>query len=255
MWLGRWEACCENCDESIDSVWTFWVHKSVGKECGVLYHTCHGCLSHYCSRCDEDEDQIFLNFCHSCEHFYCTECSKIDVCDSCDKYFCHDCTSFFTGCAGDRCEENYFCGDCQVKCDLCNQISCKDCRTVRYSDEYTENGCACLNDCTGCNRTMCAHCMRSSSPCDMCETEVCGDCSDDEADGVLYCGECDAELCFCCRFRNFKKNGSKCSECFGIIGSAFDHVKGLHENVAQTRNSNDDGSLSDSRNHALHHPV
>jgi len=211
------ELVCKKCDDLSSSEWVR--TSSYGGGLGVT-NACHECLSHVCLRC---RCYINFKFCSGCERFYCGECSKIDGCDSCDKYFCHNCTTFGV-CFGYRCEGNIFCGDCQVKCEICNEKSCKDCRVVNS---------AFLFDCTTCKRTLCYGCICSPT-CDSCEIEVCGDCNDKEgADGVAHCDECDKELCIGCRYKDFKTNGSKCSECFGIIGAAFDHIKGLHDNSTQ----------------------
>jgi hypothetical protein len=91
---------------------------------------------------------------------------------------------------------------------------------VRYSDDCG----ACLFDCTTCKRTLCVSCVRSPT-CDMCDITICGDCNDKEgADGLAYCDDCDKELCIGCRYKDFKKNGSKCTGCYDIITKAFNQA-------------------------------
>jgi len=217
------EAICTGCCNDIDHAWVVsWPVVLSGKDSGKVQFTCHGCLTHYCPTCVDAElnEEPNLKFCFGCERSYCLDCSKIDVCNRCDKYYCHGCTSFFKGCFGGGCEENIFCGHCQVKCDVCYQTSCKDCRVVRYSDDCG----ACLFDCTTCKRTLCVSCVRSPT-CDMCDITICGDCNDKEgADGLAYCDDCDKELCIGCRYKDFKKNGSKCTGCYDIITKAFNQA-------------------------------
>jgi hypothetical protein len=219
---------CNGCDDLSSSEWV----KTYGKVFGVI-NACYECLSHFCFDCRFDQSSN-LEFCSKCERFYCSECSKIDVCNTCDKYFCHDCTSFGQ-CYGHGCEENNYCGDCQLKCEKCNGISCTDCCQVRCKDNHFAG----LNDCTTCKRTLCYDC-NDLPGCEMCKITFCSDCNDREgADGVAYCEECDIllakDLCIGCRYKNFKTNGSKCTGCYDIITAAFNQATECHQKVESSR--------------------
>lgn len=227
LWREGQSHHCKKCFRYIEGWGARWVPSTAGDTCGVLAKTCHGCLNHYCDQCwDECGNYLFLNFCCSCERYYCNECSKMRYCERCDKLYCLDCASF-SGCGGPGCRGKRFCRDCQLRCEMCDRTSCEDCRLV-WINEYLR---AMIYECVTCERVCCTHCELPSC-CHMCEISFCNDCNDEEGgNGVKTCDDCEKKLCLGCRQRDFKHDGSKCTECYGIIAAAFAEATELHQKV------------------------
>ncbi len=218
---------CKNCDRYYERHWQMsWVATS-GEKCGILSKTCSGCMHHFCEGCYDKDGEEMLKFCDSCERYYCNGCSKMRYCERCDKLLCLDCASF-SGCGGRTgCRRKSFCKDCHLRCEMCNRTSCADCRFVRIS-EYIG---AMIFECETCDRVCCNNCDFPSC-CNLCDITFCDDCNNKQGgNGVKTCDDCEEQLCLGCRQRDFKSNGSECTECYGIIAAAFTEATELHQKV------------------------
>ena len=159
LMAGRGEINCVECNELLPkTIDDDWIETDISRRYyGTHYHTCYGCLKHYCYICEIDgEDEYMLHNCNACKRDYCADCLEMTAChdcghnncDDCYEHACHKCNAkicliccedgIYT-CAYCNCNM-YYCEECSEveeneiysACGLCNAHCCNDCRLQRY---------------------------------------------------------------------------------------------------------------------------
>ena len=136
---GREEIACLECNRVLPCDIGEWIKTyTESHHYGTHYHTCYGCLKHYCYDCniDDDPEEYILNECAICRRDYCKDCSKMTHCPGCSKDICNYCYKY--ECV--KCNED-FCSECAQKgkyvrkCEYCDKCYCRECNEDDENDE------------------------------------------------------------------------------------------------------------------------
>ena len=159
---------CFECDEILPRDGGEWIQPDTSSDYyGIQFHTCSGCLKHYCYVCNIDEEKkTMLHVCGSCNRDYCKGCWKMTHCSDCGKEICYDCYKY--------------------RCVKCNEEVCPQCiireeeRVKSWEEERVE-----------------------SRQCDYCDKCYCRGCYDDEEDDIIY--KCSVRCCDDCRLGRYQR--------------------------------------------------
>ena len=180
MYRNRGAVNCLECNTSPQRNRAKWIGTATsGNNYGIHFHTCYGCLEHFCYSCNIDGvKKTTMLDCVICKRDYCKECMGMTECSGCDRNICHDCHE---GYECDMCCDEEFCSECVQesksvrKCDYCDKCYCRLCN---------DHSCCAVYD-------------------DGCEREL----------EIYTCSRCNVKCCKCCRLQRYQQGQLHCAEC------------------------------------------
>ena len=181
----------DDCSESDDC----WLEQNIGNVYFPQNFTCYQCLLSFCN---EPRNGNIVLYCEKCMRRYCKECVPHAACAICssleyDNYTC-------SLCVGEQ--ETETCKHCMK--EYCSShkevVTCKKCKLTR------------CGDCAGGPNYTCKYCSES----------ICIGCNTERSPEMIYCNQCESDMCYKCIEMRGKDAYNSCRECVHCCDMAKD---------------------------------